>query len=214
MDLDFARLREINLDELRNIDFNNIGSAPIWIKALLIAILCIAILAAGYYFDTSGQRTALHGLQLQEVSLRQNLATKARRAANLKAFEKQLAEMRRSFGKMLQQLPNQTEIPGLLVDISQTALASGLTIDVFRPAPEQNKGFYAVKPIQIKARGTFSEIAHFVSQIAALPRIVTLGNISLKPVTKSSDLNMSVTARTYRYLPENEQHGRNGGHRK
>ncbi|WP_455385145.1 type 4a pilus biogenesis protein PilO [Acidihalobacter prosperus] len=199
----------MDLDELRNLDFNNIGTAPVWVKTLVIAVLMIAILGAGYYFDTSNQRTDLQRLQQQEKSLRSQLSIKARRAANLQVYEKQLQEMRTSFGKMLEQLPNQTEIPGLLVDISQTALSSGLAIDLFRPESEKKQSFYAIKPIQIQARGTYPEIARFVSQIAALPRIVTLGNISLKPVNAKSDqLTMSVTARTYRYLPENGGRGR------
>ncbi len=207
--MDLSRLREIDLDELRNLDFNNIGTAPVWVKTLVIAVLMIAILGAGYYFDTSNQRTDLQRLQQQEKSLRSQLSIKARRAANLQVYEKQLQEMRTSFGKMLEQLPNQTEIPGLLVDISQTALSSGLAIDLFRPESEKKQSFYAIKPIQIQARGTYPEIARFVSQIAALPRIVTLGNISLKPVNAKSDqLTMSVTARTYRYLPENGGRGR------
>jgi type IV pilus assembly protein PilO len=200
--MDLSRLREIDLDDLRNLDFNNIGTAPIWVKGLVIAVLMIAILGAGYYFDTSSQRTDLERLQQQEKSLRGQLSIKARRAANLKVYEKQLQEMRTSFGKMLEQLPNKTEIPGLLVDISQTALSSGLAIDTFRPEAEKKQSFYAIKPIQIQARGTYPEIARFVSEIAALPRIVTLGDISLKPAgKKSSQLVMGVTARTYRYLP-------------
>jgi type IV pilus assembly protein PilO len=200
--MDLSRLREIDLDELRNLDFNNIGTAPIWIKGLVIAVLMIVILGAGYYFDTSSQRTDLERLQQQEKTLRGQLSIKARRAANLKVYEKQLKEMRTSFGKMLEQLPNKTEIPGLLVDISQTALSSGLAIDTFRPEAEKKQSFYAIKPIQIQARGTYPEIARFVSEIAALPRIVTLGDISLKPTSKKSNqLVMGVTARTYRYLP-------------
>jgi type IV pilus assembly protein PilO len=200
--MDLSRLREIDLDELRNLDFNNIGTAPIWIKGFVIAVLIIVILGAGYYFDTSSQRTDLERLQQQEKTLRGQLSIKARRAANLKVYEKQLKEMRTSFGKMLEQLPNKTEIPGLLVDISQTALSSGLAIDTFRPEAEKKQSFYAIKPIQIQARGTYPEIARFVSEIAALPRIVTLGDISLKPTSKKSNqLVMGVTARTYRYLP-------------
>lgn len=203
--MNLQSLRELDFNELRQIDLNNIGSAPVWVRNLILAALFIAILAAGYYFDTSAQRMQLQGEQAQEKSLRNELVFKARRAANLNVYEHQLAEMKRSFGKMLQQLPNKTEIPGLLVDISQTALSSGLEIDLFRPEPEQKKGFYAIKPIQIQAKGTYAEFAHFVSEIAALPRIVTLGNISMKPTGKNSSiLTMSVEARTYRYLPNDE----------
>ncbi|APZ44755.1 pilus assembly protein PilO [Acidihalobacter ferrooxydans] len=191
----------MDLDEIRNVDLNNIGSAPLWIKAPLLLLLMVVIIGAGYYFDTSNQQADLQQLQAQEQQLRSQFAVKARRAANLAVYEKQLAEMKRSFGKMLQQLPNKTEIPALLVDISETALSSGLTIDLFRPDPEKKEGFYAIKPISISARGTYPEIALFASKIAALPRIVTLGDISLKPVAKSNQLSMRVTARTYRYLP-------------
>ncbi|AOU96766.1 pilus assembly protein PilO [Acidihalobacter yilgarnensis] len=202
--MNLSSLRDLDFNELRQIDLNNIGSAPTWVRNLLLTVLFVAILAAGYYFDTSDQRVALHRAQAQETTLRNDLVFKARRAANLKIYEHQLAEMKRSFGKMLQQLPNKTEIPGLLVDISQTALSSGLEIDLFRPEPEQKKGFYAIKPIQIQAKGTYPEFAHFVSEIAALPRIVTLGNINMHPVKKGSPiLTMSVVARTYRYLPDN-----------
>lgn len=207
--MDLSRLREIDLNELRNLDFNNIGTAPAWVKTLVIAVLIIVILGAGYYFNTSDQRAELARLRQQEKTLKIQFIGKVRRAANLKIYEKQLHEMRTSFGKMLEQLPNKTEIPGLLVDISQTALSSGLAIDLFRPEPEKKQGFYAIKPIQIRARGTFSEIASFVSQIAGLPRIVTLGDISLKPVNaKSNLLSISVTARTYRYLSDNGGRGR------
>ncbi|WP_232224887.1 type 4a pilus biogenesis protein PilO [Acidihalobacter ferrooxydans] len=199
--MNLSRLRDIDLDEIRNVDLNNIGSAPLWIKAPLLLLLMVVIIGAGYYFDTSNQQADLQQLQAQEQQLRSQFAVKARRAANLAVYEKQLAEMKRSFGKMLQQLPNKTEIPALLVDISETALSSGLTIDLFRPDPEKKEGFYAIKPISISARGTYPEIALFASKIAALPRIVTLGDISLKPVAKSNQLSMRVTARTYRYLP-------------
>ncbi|OBS08217.1 Type IV pilus biogenesis protein PilO [Acidihalobacter prosperus] len=201
--MNLSSLREIDLNELRQIDLNNIGTAPRWVRNTLLLVLFVAILAAGYHFDTSDQRVTLERAKAQETALRNELVFKARRAANLKTYEQQLAEMKRSFGKMLQQLPNKTEIPGLLVDISQTALSSGLEIDLFRPEPEQKKGFYAIKPIQIQAKGTYPEFAHFVSQIAALPRIVTLGDISMQPIKKGSPiLSMSVVARTYRYLPD------------
>lgn len=205
MNLD--RLRELDINELREIDLNNIGNAPAWVRNLLLAVLFLAILGLGYYFDTSVQKTTLHRAQEKEIQLRNELVFKAHRAANLKVYEKQLAEMKRSFGKLLQQLPNKTEIPGLLVDISQTALSNGLEIDVFRPEPAKKKGFYAIKPIQIRAKGTYQEFAHFVSDVAALPRIVTLGNIKMQPVKKGSPiLKMSVIARTYRYLPNHGKH--------
>ncbi len=209
--MDLSRLRNINvdLDELRNLDFNNIGTAPLWVKGVLLVILFCAILGAGYYFDTSAQLESIRQLQAQEKTLRIQFIGKARRAAHLAEYEKQLAEMRHSFGKMLQQLPNKTEIPGLLLDISQTAISSGLMLEVFQPEPEKKEGFYAIKPIKIKARGTFQEIFRFVRDVALLPRIVTLDDISLTPVGKnSSQLMLDVTARTYRYLPNQGGNGR------
>lgn len=209
--MDLSRFRNINidLDELRNLDFNNIGTAPLWVKGFLLVILFCAIIGAGYYFDTSAQLERIKQLQAQEKTLRIQFIGKARRAAHLAAYEKQLAEMRHSFGKMLQQLPNKTEIPGLLLDISQTAISSGLTLEVFQPEPEKKEGFYAIKPIKIKAQGTFQEIFRFVRDVALLPRIVTLDDISLRPVGKNSNqLMLDVTARTYRYLPNQGRNGR------
>ncbi len=199
--MDLGRLKKIDLNEFRNIDFNHIGSAPIPVKAALIILIGIAVLAGGYYFNTSHQLTELQRLKQQEQTLKRQFTIKAQRSANLDAYKNQLAEMRRSFGKMLRQLPDKTEIPGLLVDISQAALSNGLQLDLFQPEPEKRKGFYAIKPIKIQAQGTFLEIAHFVSEVASLPRIVTLSNITMKPAGgKSNIILFSATARTYRYL--------------
>lgn len=204
--MNLSNLRELDFSELNHLDFKNIGSAPLWIRNLLLIVLFIAILGLGYYFDTNKQRTSLDYAKSQEKALRNELVFKAHRAANFHIYQHQLAEMTRSFGKMLLQLPNKTEIPGLLVDISQTALSSGLEIDLFRPGREQNKGFYAIKPIAIQAKGTYAEFANFVSDTAALPRIVTLGDIKMHPIKEGSPiLAMSVVARTYRYLPNGKQ---------
>jgi type IV pilus assembly protein PilO len=140
----------------------------------------------------------------------ESLSTKARRAANLEAYRQQLAEMERSFGAMLRQLPNKTEVPNLLVDISQTGLAAGLEEKLFQPQGENKKDFYAELPIKIRLTGGYHEMGTFASGIAALPRIVTLHDIEIVPsggrgVTDPTELTFNVTAKTYRYLDDEEQ---------
>jgi type IV pilus assembly protein PilO len=146
----------------------------------------------------------------KEGELLESLTTKAKRAANLDAYRVQLAEMEKSFGTMLRQLPNKTEVPNLLVDISQTGLAAGLEEKLFQPQGENKKDFYAELPISIRLTGGYHEMGKFASGIAALPRIVTLHDIEIAPVggkgvTDSGELTLNVTAKTYRYLDEEEQ---------
>jgi type IV pilus assembly protein PilO len=199
--MDLSELKNFDVNSLRDLD--SIGVAPLPVRVVLIAILCIAILGLGYYFDTQHQRAELERVAAQETQLRRTFEDKQRKAANLEAYKEQLEEMRRTFGAMLRQLPSKTEIPGLIVDISETGLASGLQILLFKPLPEQRQGFYAEKPIEIRVKGSFNEMGRFVSGVAALPRIVTLHDISIKP-TEDGDLEMTATAKTYRYLDENE----------
>jgi len=144
------------------------------------------------------------------MELRVIFEEKQRKAANFDAYQEQLAEIERSFGTMLQQLPGKTEIPNLLVDISQTGLGAGLDEKLFQPMPEMRKDFYAEKPIKIKLDGSYHEFGNFVSDIAALPRIVTLHDITVKPAKKDGsydELILDVTAKTYRYLEDEELGG-------
>lgn len=194
----------MNLQDLNNIDLKTIGTAPAPVKGIVIAVVVIAILGAGYWFFVKGQLEQLERVQAQEVQLRQTFETRQRRAANLDAYRDQLDEMRRTFGTMLRQLPSQTEVPSLLVDISQTALASGLEIELFRPQPEQRRGFYAEMPIQMRLRGNYEQMAQFTSGVASLPRIVTLHDLTIRPPQDGSRLTMDATARTYRYLDETD----------
>ena len=196
-------LSELKNFDIASLDLNNLGSAPAAIKAILIAILCIAILGAGFYFDTREQLDQLERVEQKEGELKNRFEAKQRKAAHLEEYKQQLEEMRRTFGDMLRQLPSETEIPGLIVDISQTGLASGLEIDLFKPRPEARKGFYAEKPIQLRVRGTYHEMGTFASGVAGLPRIVTLHDISIAP-SKGGGLTMNATAKTYRYLEEGE----------
>ncbi len=196
-------LSELKNFDIASLDLNNLGSAPAAIKAILIAILCIAILGAGFYFDTREQLDQLERVEQKEGELKNRFEAKQRKAAHLEEYKQQLEEMRRTFGDMLRQLPSETEIPGLIVDISQTGLASGLEIDLFKPLPEARKGFYAEKPIQLRVRGTYHEMGAFASGVAGLPRIVTLHDISIAP-SQGGSLTMNATAKTYRYLEEGE----------
>jgi len=195
----------LDLDELRNLDLRRIGTASLPIRVGAVVIICGAILAAGYYFDIRHQLDVLEQVEAKEDSLRERFEQKQKKAAHLEEYKRQLAEMRRSLGAMLRQLPSKTEIPGLIVDISQTGLSAGLEIELFKPRSEVEKGFYAEKPIDLRMVGTYHELADFVSGVAALPRIVTLEQIALKPRKGGEDLlTMEATAKTYRYLERGE----------
>lgn len=205
-------LSEINLNEL---DFSNIADWPLAARVFAIVLIALAVLGLGYWFDIKDQRLRLEQAETQETELKSAFEAKARKAASLEAYEQQLEEMRQSFGAMLRQLPNKTEVADLLVDISQTGLASGLEFDLFKPQAEVPRDFYAELPISIKVRGTYHEFGAFVSGVAALPRIVTVHDIAILPPDKaagegkadaaaSGDLVMELTAKTYRYLDESE----------
>ena len=191
--------------ELKNVNLTNIGTSPLWVKVLLISIVCIAILFTGYWLHHKNQLEDLKRVQTKEVELRTTFENKAEKAANLEPYKVQLEEMRRTFGTLLRQLPSKTEIPALIVDISQTGLASGLEIELFKPNSESRKEFYAEKPISLRVKGNYHQFGTFASEIAALPRIVTLHNISLTPAGKNKDMAMTATAKTYRYLEEDEE---------
>jgi type IV pilus assembly protein PilO len=207
------KLQEL-LDQLRNLDPNDPGRWPLGVRIGTIALLFVLAATAGYYFMVW---KSLHPLLLEarakETELWTTLDAKARKAANLHAYKAQLAEMEKSFGAMLRQLPNKTEVPNLLVDISQTGLAAGLDEKLFEPQAEMRKDFYAELPIRIRLTGGYHEMGRFASGIAALPRIVTLHDIEITPPGRdqSGVLTLNVTAKTYRYLDEDEQAPAEGG---
>ncbi len=190
--------------DLNNLDFNNVGAWPVPVKAGLIAVVCILILVAGYFLDIQGQLENLERARAQETKLKQEFERKQAKAANLDKYKAQLEEMKKSFGAMLRQLPSKTEVEDLLVDISQTGLAAGVEFQLFQPGQERQIEFYAELPIKMKMTGTYHQFGRFVSGIAALPRIVTLHDISIKRDEKTSKLSMEVTAKTYRYMDEAE----------
>ncbi|HHC73029.1 MAG TPA: pilus assembly protein PilO [Thiotrichales bacterium] len=195
----------MKLSELNELDINNVGSWPVAARAVLVLAVCLAVAAAIYWFDIRAQEAELARLEQQEQKLKASLRVKAGQASNLKAYLQQLEEMKKMFAQMRRQLPSRTEVPELLVDISQTGVAAGLEFELFRPQAEQQKDFYAEKPVDIVVTGTYHQFGIFVSGVAALPRIVTLHNITIERKGKNKDkLVMTTTAKTYRYLDDDE----------
>lgn len=201
---------------LRDLDINNIGSWPQNAKIGFCALLSLLIIALAWWLFVSDKRTELETLQGQESDLRTEFETKQGRAANLEPLKQQLAQMEQQLQQMLRQLPSKTEMPDLIVDISQTALATGISNELFQPGPETPKEFYAEKPIALRMVGTYHQFGAFVSGVASLPRVVimTMHDISLKPrdsaknpdarIGPNSPLELSGTVKTYRYLDEEE----------
>lgn len=199
------------IEELKSLDFNDIGRWPLLFRAAFVGLFFAVAVGAGFYFLVyENQMPRLERAQMEEKELRASFEQKQRKAANFDAYREQLAEIEHSFGTMLRQLPGKTEIPNLLVDISQTGLAAGLQEELFQPMSEIRKDFYAEKPIKIRLKGAYHEFGQFVSDIAALPRIVTLHDISIVPQQAGDAedaLVLNVTAKTYRYLDDDEDVG-------
>ncbi len=197
------------LEELQSLDFNDIGRWPAMFRTLFVALFFVVAVGAGFYFLVyKDKMPLLQRAQQEEQELRSSFEQKQKKAANFDAYRAQLDEIERSFGTMLRQLPGKTEIPNLLVDISQTGLAAGLQEELFQPSDEIQKDFYAEKPIKIRLKGSYHEFGKFVSDIAALPRIVTLHDVEIKPESAQApadELVMNVTAKTYRYLDQDEE---------
>jgi type IV pilus assembly protein PilO len=197
----------VNLEDLKSLDPQDPGRWPFAVRAGAIAIwFLILALVLFYVVVWQSKRPELEGYEQQEQTLRNQFREKHSKAVNLALYKQQLADIERSFGTMLRQLPGKTEVPNLLVDISQTGLAAGLQQQLFQPMPQQNKDFYAELPIKIRLTGSFHQFGEFVSGIATLPRIVTLHNVEIKTATKDAydQLTLDVTAKTYRYLDEEE----------
>ena len=193
------------VEELQSLDANDVGRWPLPFRIAVIVIVFVLVTALGIYFTiVKDKAPLLERAQNEEQELRLAFENKQRKAANYDAYKAQLTQIEQSFGTMLRQLPGETEIPSLIVDISQTGLAAGLQEKLFVPQAEIPRDFYAEKPIKIRLTGGYHEIGNFVSGIAALPRIVTLHDINITPENKDSfdNLSMEVTAKTYRYLDE------------
>jgi type IV pilus assembly protein PilO len=198
----------MELSELNELDLRDVGDWPTLIKSIVILIACLGIGVAVYYLDTQDQLARLEREQAKELELRQSFEIKQRKAANLEAYRQQLEEMRESFGAMLRQLPDKTEVAALLVDVSQTGLAAGLEFELFQPQGEQSKDFYAELPINIRVTGRYHDFGSFISGLAALPRIVTIHDVKIANAAgaetgaEGSKLSLQATVKTYRYLDE------------
>ncbi|MGB3917860.1 MAG: type 4a pilus biogenesis protein PilO, partial [Thiothrix litoralis] len=178
------------------------GSVSWSIKSMTLAVIMIIILVLGYQLVIVDEIDALTAVETKEQQLRSDLETKQKRASQLPQYQAQLEEMQRSFSILLRQLPSDTEIPGLILDISEKGLSNGLALELFEPQGEVKMEFYAEKPIKIIAKGSYRELATFVSDISGLSRIVTINNIDLKPEDKTGRLRMEAILKTYRYLED------------
>lgn len=188
----------VDLSQFSNLDFNDVGAWPVAVKAVAICLLCVAVAGAGYWFVIQQQLEELEAARDKEQDLLATFETKQRKAANLEAYRQQMVEMENSFGAMLRQLPSETEVAELLVDVSQAGLANGLEFNTFRPGGENPAEFYAELPISISVSGDYHQFAQFTSDVAELSRIVTLHDISMSGT--EGRLTVGATAKTYRYM--------------
>lgn len=194
------------MNELQNVRGDNVGSWPNWFKGAVIAVACVVLLGGLYWKVTTPQLDVLKAAEDTEVAKRSEFEQKQRKAANLDALKQQMEDMKESFGDMLRRLPNKTEVAGLLVDISQQGLGAGLEFELFKPGNERPADFYAELPIQIRVVGDYHEFGTFISGVSDLPRIVTNHDVKIRVKDdKSGLLVMETTAKTYRYLDEEEE---------
>lgn len=201
----------MKLEDFNNIDFNNTGSLPLPVKAVLLLALFILITAGGYWFLWKPSLEELDQAKAKETELRDVFMNKKRQAVNLEAYKQQMVEIEKTFGALLKQLPDKSQMDGLLTDVNQAGLERGLEFELFRPGQETKADFYAVMPISIKVIGTYHNLGAFATDVAKLSRIVTLNDLSISALnTKASkeekrdELVMEATAKTYRYLDANE----------
>lgn len=193
-------LREFDLSDL---DFDNVGSWPVFVKVVIWLVLLIAVLVGGYYYHIEGLQLQLAQAEEKEVTLKKDFEKKAFEAANLEAYRQQMVEMEESFGALVSQLPSDTEVPGLLEDITNKGLLNGLAISSIVLQKEQAKEFYVELPIAIVASGSYHDLGAFISGMAGLPRIVTLHDFQLVANKENpNNLDMKILAKTYRYKEE------------
>lgn len=192
----------MNMNEINNL-VDDPGNVAWSVKGIALAFIMGLIMFLGYKLVIVDEISEVETVELKEQELRKTFETRQKRASQLPQYRTQLEEMQRSFGVLMRQLPSDTEIPGLILDISEKGLSNGLELELFEPTPELLMDFYAEKPIKIIAKGTYHELASFVSDISGLPRIVTIHNIDLLPEKNSKRLRMEAIVKTYRYLDEN-----------
>jgi type IV pilus assembly protein PilO len=195
-------LKQLQGFDLADLDVNNIGSWPAAIKAIVMILLFLLVLGGGYYLYLTDKQSALERAQMREQDLRRDFEFKSERAANLEAYRRQRQEMEETFGTLLRQLPSDTEVPGLLEDITRAAIDNELKIESITLQPERRSEFYVELPIDIVVEGDYHRLGAFVSAVANLSRIVTLHDFAIAPQPRSETLKMSIIAKTYRYLDE------------
>jgi type IV pilus assembly protein PilO len=193
----------MNLSDLNHLDLKDIANAPPAARAVVLAVMFVAILAGGWYLLLSDSLTQLNASRQEEQTLREAYAGKKTQAYHYAAYKQRLADVEQSLASLLRQLPNRSEMDALLTDINQAGVGHGLDFELFRPGTETLAEFYATLPVAIKVTGSYHDIASFVGDLSKLPRIVTLHDVSLAP-GKGSTLNMEARVQTYRYLDENE----------
>jgi type IV pilus assembly protein PilO len=197
----------MNLQDFNQIDLKTAGNLPLPVKAVLLGVMFLLILAAGYWFVWSPSLDELDQAKAKEEQLREVFVTKKRQAINLEAYKKQMVEIERTFGALLKQLPDKSQMDGLLTDINQVGLERGLEFELFKPGQEVVADFYAEMPISIKVIGNYHDLGLFAADVSRLSRIVTLNDVSISSASKDSKdskLVMEAVAKTYRYLDANE----------
>jgi type IV pilus assembly protein PilO len=195
----------MKLSDLNNLSFQNIGSWPLPVKAVFILLVCAAILGLATWQDINPLRDQLAKVQAEEVTLKGTFEAKQKKAANLQALKDQLEDIKETFGDLLKRLPNKTEVAALLVDISQQGLGAGLEFQLFKPGAERPAEFYVELPIQMKVVGDYHAFGTFISGVSDLPRIVTNHNIRIARGQQEGVLSFETTAKTYRYMDEDEE---------
>ena len=197
----------MKLDDFNNIDFKNAGSLPMAVMLVLLSFLAIVLIGLGYWFLWSPEIAELDQAKSKEQELRQTFLTKKAQAIKVDAYKQQMIDIEKTFGALLKQLPDKSQMDGLLTDINQAGLGRGLEFDLFKPGQETVADFYAEMPIQIKIKGNYHDVGAFATDISKLSRIVTLNDLNIAPLnkdTKDSVLVMEATAKTYRYLDSSE----------
>jgi type IV pilus assembly protein PilO len=194
----------MKMSDLNNLTMDNIGTWPIPVKFASVLLLCAAVIGLGYWKLTMPKIEELKGVEAKEVELRTEFEGKQQKAANLEVLKQQLEDIKQTMGELLQKLPSKTQVPDLLQDISQTGLGTGLEFDIFKPSAEVPQEFYVELPIQIQVTGDYHQFGNFISGVAALQRIVTVHDVKIRP-TEGNKLIMNATAKTYRYMDEDEE---------
>jgi type IV pilus assembly protein PilO len=197
----------MKLDDFNNIDFKNMGNLPMPVKMVVLAFLALVLVGLGYWFLWSPEIEAYEQAQAKEADLRQTFLAKKSQAVKIEAYKQQMIDIEKTFGALLKQLPDKSQMDGLLTDINQAGLGRGLEFELFKPGQETIADFYAEMPIQIKVKGNYHDIGAFATDVSKLSRIVTLNDLSISPAnkdTKDSILALEAVAKTYRYLDSSE----------